>query len=111
MAQIQELKKLPKAIEDELITQVLTGFLSTDKLVKWLDESHGIKVFRGATWRYSRKIHNKFDRLIKLGMPINDLVKNRQLIEIQGIEKVEQEIINRLDAKSAQLYAFLDEKV
>lgn len=116
MGQVAALTRLPAPIQDELITRILSGFGAYgfgtyDDLVQWLLDTHGINSKRSALWRYSKATRDKFERLVKLGMPVNHLVKNRCLIEAQGIAKVERELMRRLTEKSDSLYAYLDEKV
>ncbi|MEI6069376.1 MAG: hypothetical protein WCP96_18730 [Methylococcaceae bacterium] len=111
MGQVAALAKLPAPIQDELITRILSGFFPLDELVQWLLDTHGINAGRSATWRYSKATRDKFERLVKFGMPVTHLVKNRCLIEAQGIANIERELMKRLTEKSGCLYAYLDEKV
>ena len=87
MSQAAALAKLPAPIQDELITKILSGFGAYGfgtyiDLKQWLLDKHGINAGRSALWRYSKATRNKFERLVKLGMPVYEIVKNRNLIGI-----------------------------
>ena len=109
MATLSRLETLPVAINDVLIEKILNGE-PYGVVAQWLLEHHGIKISKSSVCRVFMPVRDKFSILLKYGMPAKEIVKNRLQIEALGVERVAQQILDRLTEKNGPILAYLDEK-
>lgn len=107
MATPSKLDTLPRAIKDEFIKKCLMRE-NTQAITDWLNNHHGIKTSKTAVFRFAKAAREQFGGLIALGMPIEEIIKHRLQIEALGVERVAQQILDKLAEKNGSILAYLD---
>jgi hypothetical protein len=107
MAALSKLDILPMAIKDEFIKKCLMRE-NTQAITDWLNNHHAANTSKTAVARFAKAWRDQFGVLIKLGMPIEEIIKHRLQIEAQGIDRVAQQILDKLAEKNASILAYLD---
>jgi beta-xylosidase len=107
MAALSKLDTLPMAIKDEFIKKCLMRE-NTQAITDWLNNHHTANTSKTAVARFAKSCRDQFGVLIKLGMPIEEIIKHRLQIEAQGIDRVAQQILDKLAEKNASILAYLD---
>jgi hypothetical protein len=77
---------------------------------QWLDKQHAIKPSSSTIGRYGKATRDRFSALVVMGMPIKEIIKHRQQIEVLGIESVRQQLLAKLTEKNGPLFAYLDDR-
>jgi hypothetical protein len=108
MATLSKLDTLPGIIKDELIEKILIGE-SYQHVAEWLTKQNAISINKRGLERFGKAARDKFGVLVKLGMPIKEIVKHRLQIEALGVERVAQQLLDKLVEKNGQMFAYLDE--
>jgi hypothetical protein len=109
MATLSKLDTLPGIIKDELIEKILIGE-SYQHVAEWLTKQNAVSINKRGLERFGKATRDKFGVLVKLGMPINEIVKHRLQIEALGVERVAQQLLDKLAEKNGHMFAYLDEK-
>lgn len=107
MANPSKLHILPGAIKDEFIKKCLMRE-NTQAITDWLNNRPGIRTSKTAVFRFAKAAREQFGGLIALGMPIEEIIKHRLQIEALGVERVEQQILDKLDEKNGSILTYLD---
>lgn len=99
---------LPGSVKNALIGKLLAreGY---QKISEWLRQAHDIKLSRTSLQRIGKPLQDHYSPLLALGMPIAEIVKHLPQIDAMGIEQARQALLDKLNAKNGDPFAYLDQ--
>ena len=106
---MSKLASLSDDIKDDLTYKVLRREHGYKEISQWLRQQHGQNISKTTVARFGKPLRDRFFPLIKLGMPIETIVKNRSLIDAMGVEQVKQNLLAKLAEKNSSLFSYLDD--